>query len=186
MRQRARVVQGALCFSPATTKATTRDMEREVGEVAGRSPDKWASVPSTSDISTNSSSHYSALTHPFACNHPYTNNHFSRVLGRSASIAGGQGQQLLNTPLLQSIPRGYSFLLSLAQGYPANPRRQQKQVQHPYHQLLTTPHSLSAAFSMLVIVCCTDPFPSPHQLHGPPTVHRIRWWCTASSRCGGC
>ena len=119
------MVQGALCFSPVETNAMARDDEKEES-MAGRSPDKWTSIPSTSDVSTSSSSssHYSALTHPLACNHPFINNHFSR----SAPTGKGQGRQLLTTPMLQSIPRGYSFLLSLAQGHPINPHTQQKQV----------------------------------------------------------
>ena len=135
-RQRTnRVVQGALCFSPVATNVWAREDE-EVETVAGISPDKWTSTPSTSDFSTSSgsSSHYSALTHPLAHNHPFMNNHFSR-----SSTGKGQGRQLLTTPMLQSIPRGYSFLLSLAQGHPTNPRTQQKQVRTlflPFPRLL--------------------------------------------------
>ena len=136
MHQRTnRVVQGALCFSPIATKATTpaadraRTMEEEAR--AGRSPAKWASIPSTSDISASSSSHshYSTLTHPFARNHPHTNKEFTRAIGRSVSEGGGQGLQLITTPMLLSTPRGYSFLLSLVPGYPTNPHRRQKQVE---------------------------------------------------------
>jgi hypothetical protein len=126
----SRVVQGALSFSPVPNKPSSRATEEEAGARV-ESSDKWTSTPSSSDVSTSSSSSQcSAQTHPFTSKHSYTTN----LVGRSSSTAGSHGLlQLLTTPLLRSIPRGYSFLLSLAQGHQAiDPCTQQEQVRTCY------------------------------------------------------